>query len=54
MSNDPKHATDTSPRVQKEILHVLSTKVKNIIRDEISDLKFCLIVDEARDEYKRE
>ncbi|KAL6543005.1 hypothetical protein OROHE_010525 [Orobanche hederae] len=54
MANAPRNATYTSPRVQKEILHVFSAKVKNIIRDEIGDSKFCLIVDEARDESKRE
>ena len=46
----PKNASYTCPRVQKEILHIFSIKVKKAIRDEISDAKFCLIVDEARDE----
>jgi hypothetical protein len=41
-----KNATYTSPTIQKQILHVFSTKVKEVIRD----TKFCLIVDEARDE----
>ena len=40
--------------IQKEILHVFSTKVKKAIREEIGDSKFCIIVDEARDESKRE
>jgi ribosomal protein L22 len=50
----PKNATYTSPKVQKQILHVFSTKVKEIIRNEIGDTKFCLIVDEARDESMKE
>jgi hypothetical protein len=50
----PKNATYTSPTVQKQILHVFSTKVKEVIRDEIGDAKFCLIVDEARDESMKE
>ena len=50
----PKNATYTSPMIQKEILHVFSTKVKKSIREEIGEAKFCIIVDEARDESKRE
>ena len=40
--------------MQKEILQVLAMKVKNAIREEIGDSKFSIIVDEARDESKRE
>ncbi|XP_074339774.1 uncharacterized protein LOC141677662 [Apium graveolens] len=54
LANAPKNATYTSPRVQKEILHVFSTKVMKVIRDEIGDAKFCLLIDEARDESKSE
>ncbi|KAJ8762728.1 hypothetical protein K2173_012220 [Erythroxylum novogranatense] len=50
----PLNASYTSPQVQKEILHVLGIKVKNAIREEIGDGKFCIIVDEARDESKKE
>jgi hypothetical protein len=50
----PKNATYTSPQIQKEILHVFSMKVMNAIREEIGDAKFCIIVDEARDESVRE
>jgi hypothetical protein len=50
----PKNATCTSPTVQKQILQVFSTKVKEVIRDEIGDAKFCLIVDEAHDESMKE
>ncbi|XP_075666079.1 uncharacterized protein LOC142635914 [Castanea sativa] len=50
----PKNATYTSPKIQKEILHVFSAKVKKAIREEISDAKFCIMVDEARDESMKE
>ncbi|KAJ8775426.1 hypothetical protein K2173_023191 [Erythroxylum novogranatense] len=50
----PLNVSYTSPQVQKEILQVLGIKVKNAIREEIGDGKFCIIVDEARDESKKE
>ncbi|XP_028052794.1 zinc finger MYM-type protein 1-like [Camellia sinensis] len=50
----PKNASYTSPKIQKEILHIFSTKVKNAIREKISDAKYCIIVDEARDESKEQ
>ena len=34
--------------------HVISTKVKKAIREEIGDAKFCILVDEARDESMTE
>ncbi|KAK9740787.1 hypothetical protein RND81_03G060100 [Saponaria officinalis] len=43
-----------APSIQKEILHIISTKVRNYIREEIGESKFCIMVDEARDEAKRE
>jgi hypothetical protein len=39
---------------QKEILHVLAKRIQDAIHEEIGDSKFCIIVDEARDESKRE
>ncbi|KAK4602034.1 hypothetical protein RGQ29_011206 [Quercus rubra] len=54
MAKAPKNATYTSPQIQKEILHVISTKVKKAIRQEIGDAKFCILVDEARDESMKE
>ena len=45
---------ETSPEIQKEILNILATKVRNKIREEIGDAKFCILVDEALDEYNRE
>ncbi|XP_057760503.1 uncharacterized protein LOC130980872 [Arachis stenosperma] len=54
LENALKNAKYTSNDVQKEILHILATKVRNSIREEIGDAKFCIIVDEARDESKKE
>ncbi|KAA8525173.1 hypothetical protein F0562_006963 [Nyssa sinensis] len=52
--NAPRNARYTSPQIQKENLHILSNKVRNKIRDEVGDAKFCILVDEARDESNRE
>nr|XP_023892112.1 uncharacterized protein LOC112004126 [Quercus suber] len=49
-----KNATYTLPRIQKEILHVFSAKVKKVIREEIGDAKFCIMVDETHDESIKE
>ena len=54
MTKAPKNATCTSPQIQKEILYVISTKVKKAIKEEIGDAKFCILVDEARDESMKE
>ena len=50
----PKNATYTSPKIQKKILHVFSVKVKKAIREEIGDAKFCIMIDEVRDESMKE
>ncbi|XP_073121656.1 uncharacterized protein [Henckelia pumila] len=50
----PRNASYTSPTTKKQILQVLAAKVKNVIREKIGDAKFCIIVDEARDESKKE
>ncbi|OMO64377.1 hypothetical protein COLO4_32062 [Corchorus olitorius] len=52
--NAPGNAKYTSHAVQQEILHILASKVRKVIREEIGDAKFCIIIDEARDESKRE
>ncbi|XP_059429354.1 uncharacterized protein LOC132163185 [Corylus avellana] len=54
LENAPKNAKYTSPKIQKEILHIIANKVRDAIRKEIGDAKFCILVDEARDESKRE
>ncbi|KAH1091518.1 hypothetical protein J1N35_018775 [Gossypium stocksii] len=38
----------------KEILHIIANKVRHKIREDIGDSKFCIIIDEAHDESKRE
>ena len=48
------NASYTSPLIQKEILSIIADKVRNYIREEIGDNKYCIIVDESRDESKRE
>ncbi|XP_029147057.1 uncharacterized protein [Arachis hypogaea] len=54
LENTLRFAKYTSSDVQKEILHVLATMVRNSIRKDIGDAKFCIIIDEARDESKKE
>jgi len=54
LENTPKNAKYTSPYVQKEILSILARKVQKSIREEIGNNKFCIMVDEARDESKKE
>ena len=44
----------TDHKIQKEILHVFSNKVKKVIREEMDNVKFCLIVDEACDDSMKE
>ena len=48
LENAPKNATYTSPIVPKEILHILASTVRNKIRDEVRNSKFCILVDEAK------
>ncbi|XP_021730790.1 zinc finger MYM-type protein 1-like [Chenopodium quinoa] len=50
----PYNAKYTTPSIQKEILHIISNKVRNYIRQEIGNSKFFIIVDEAQDESKTE
>ncbi|XP_058755986.1 uncharacterized protein LOC131629208 [Vicia villosa] len=54
LENAPSNSKYTSHHIQKEILHILSSRVKKHIREEIGDSKFCILVDEARDESKKE
>ncbi|XP_062112624.1 uncharacterized protein LOC133823788 [Humulus lupulus] len=54
LENAHSNASYTSPDIKKEILYAFSNKVKKEIRQEIGDSKFCIIVDKARDESKRE
>jgi hypothetical protein len=54
LKNALKSAKYTSHIIQNEILHVIASKVRDKIREEIEDFKFCIIVDEVQDESKRE
>uniref|UniRef100_A0A452ZJK5 DUF4371 domain-containing protein n=1 Tax=Aegilops tauschii subsp. strangulata TaxID=200361 RepID=A0A452ZJK5_AEGTS len=54
LENAPRNAKYTSHTVQLEILTLLSSRVKEKIRDEIGTSKFFIMVDEARDESKKE
>ncbi|KAF5450063.1 hypothetical protein F2P56_030442, partial [Juglans regia] len=54
LENAPQNAKYTSPKIQREILHIFANKVRNVIREKIGNAKFCILVDEARDESKRE
>ncbi|XP_028066266.1 uncharacterized protein LOC114269197 [Camellia sinensis] len=50
----PQNASYYSHRIQKEILIIFFDKIQRCILEEIDEAKFCIIVDEARDESKRE
>lgn len=54
LENAPRNAKYTSPDVQKEILSIYARKVQTAVREEIGNSKFCIMVDEARDESKKE
>jgi 3-oxoacyl-[acyl-carrier-protein] synthase III len=47
LKNALGNAKYTSHHVQKYILHVLAKRVRDGIREEIGNSKFCIIVDEA-------
>ena len=54
LENAPGNAKYTSLEVQKEILNVFAKKVRKKIVEDICDSKYCIIVDEASDESKKE
>ncbi|KAG6718441.1 hypothetical protein I3842_04G149900 [Carya illinoinensis] len=54
LENASKSSKYTSPQIQKEIFEVFAKKVRNKIREDVGDSRFCIIVDVARDESKRE
>ncbi|XP_075524090.1 uncharacterized protein LOC142556515 [Primulina tabacum] len=43
----PKNAKYTCHDIQKQIHHMFSVRVKNVIREEIADIKYCIVIDEA-------
>jgi len=54
LEDAPFNSKYTSPKIQKVLLNILSSKVKNHIFEKIGYSKFCIVVDEARDESKKE
>ncbi|MEJ2527969.1 MAG: DUF4371 domain-containing protein [Sulfurovaceae bacterium] len=54
LKNAPQNAKYTSHEVQTELLSLYARKVQHSIREEIGSSKFCIMVDEARDESKKE
>ncbi|XP_074374477.1 uncharacterized protein LOC141714877 [Apium graveolens] len=54
LENEPKNSMYTSPKVQKDVLHIRASKVRNKICDEVGDSKFCILVDESIDASHKE
>ncbi|XP_042418961.1 zinc finger MYM-type protein 1-like [Zingiber officinale] len=54
LENAPKNAQYIAPEIQKDILHIMANRVRQMIREEVGDKFFCILVDEARDISKRE
>ncbi|XP_074298997.1 uncharacterized protein LOC141629992 [Silene latifolia] len=49
-----ENASYTSHQIQQEILSIYSDRIRDVIRNEIGDQKYCIIVDETKDVSKRE
>ncbi|BFG30846.1 hypothetical protein CerSpe_171200 [Prunus speciosa] len=55
LQNAPLNAKYISHKIQKEILNIYANKVRKRIRDEIGEHgKFCILVDEALEDSKKE
>lgn len=54
LDNAPQNAKYISGQIQKEILDLMACNVQKAIRNEIGDSRFCIIVDESRDESRKE
>ncbi|XP_026440703.1 uncharacterized protein LOC113339683 [Papaver somniferum] len=54
LENAPGNSKYTSPSVQKEILSIISNRVRSKIREEIGNAKYCILVDESRNDSKKE
>ncbi|XP_071694747.1 uncharacterized protein [Rutidosis leptorrhynchoides] len=54
LENAPYNSKFTSGDIQKEILSIIASKVRNHVRNEVGDSYFCVMVDEARDEARDE
>ncbi|KAL5828108.1 hypothetical protein ACOSQ3_019943 [Xanthoceras sorbifolium] len=54
LEKSPQNAKYTSSRIQKELLIILANEVRTKIREEVGDAKFCILVDEAVNEFNKE
>ncbi|XP_042437244.1 zinc finger MYM-type protein 1-like [Zingiber officinale] len=54
LENAPQNAKYTSSKIHKKLLHIFANKVQNMIREEVGDAKFCILVDETLDESNKE
>ncbi|KAK9671277.1 hypothetical protein RND81_12G018900 [Saponaria officinalis] len=54
VDNAPGIVKYTSPKIQKQIANILGNKVRGVIRDEVGDSKFSILVDEALDVSNKE
>ncbi|XVF53992.1 hypothetical protein PTKIN_Ptkin05aG0145500 [Pterospermum kingtungense] len=58
LENAPSNSKYTSSMIQKELLHILTNKVRNKIHKELGGelggAKFCILVDEALNESNKE
>ncbi|XP_021991725.2 zinc finger MYM-type protein 1-like [Helianthus annuus] len=52
--NAPYNCKYTSSDIQQEIISIMANKVRKHIRSEVGDSWFCVMVDESRDESKKE
>ncbi|XP_052209257.1 uncharacterized protein LOC127812770 [Diospyros lotus] len=52
--NAPQNAQYIAPSIQKEMLHIMANRVRRMIREEVGDECFCILVDEAQDASNRE
>nr|XP_043615744.1 zinc finger MYM-type protein 1-like [Erigeron canadensis] len=54
LANAPRNCKYTSFDIQQEVLSIMANKVRKYIREEVGDSWFCVMVDESRDESKKE
>ena len=54
LDNAPGNAKYIASSIQKEILHIFAKNVRKLIREEIGNSKYCILVDEAVDEANKE
>ncbi|XP_023749651.1 uncharacterized protein LOC111897924 [Lactuca sativa] len=54
LENAPYNSKYTSGDIQNEILSIIENKVRKHIHSEVGDSYFCVMVDELRDESKKE